>query len=542
MSIFSLIVDAPTLAETSQPTISLEQLPTANTQIEATTLALQKATPTLITQLDTTTEPIDEVPSVNQLSDVQPSDWAYQALQSLIERYGVVTGYPDRTYRGNKAITRYEFAASLNVVLERVNELITNGLATQGFRDDPATLQRLRREFASELASVRSRLDNLEARAAQLEANQFSTTTKLTGQVIFAPNAGGFSGKRIVDSTGAEVTNHQPSATFIDRASLDLNTSFFGTDLLKLRLDAVSGRGRDSAAGFLEPNLGSVPEFTVRGTPSSDFGISRLYYSFSPSQDLNVTLGPEIVSTDYIDTNSYANGNGIDFITLALVNNYLLFPVNGPSAGAVLQWHPGQGPFKVKALYAAADAANPISNSQAVVSGLFPFVRLLYPNGGGNRGLFGDPYQGTVELEYSSSKAFALRLQYSGGYVFNGRFDVVGANVEFALSRQLGIFGRYGYGSYSNTAFGDINPNYWMAGLSVRDLLVPGAVAGIAAGQPFIESAVGNATQTNLEAFYNFPLSDNIQITPLLQVITNPANQNANGTIFTGTLRTVFSF
>jgi porin len=81
-----------------------------------------------------------------------------------------------------------------------------------------------------------------------------------------------------------------------------------------------------------------------------------------------------------------------------------------------------------------------------------------------------------------------------------------------------------------------------MAGVALRDLLKPGALAGIVAGQPFIESAVGNATQMNFEAFYNFPMTDNITITPLVQVITNPANQDSNGTIVTGTLRTVFSF
>ena len=269
--------------------------------------------------------------------------------------------------------------------------------------------------------------------------------------------------------------------------------------------------------------------------------MSRLYYTFTLFQDFSLTLGPAIVTTDYMDINSYANGI-VDFSTLALVNNHLLFPVNGPSAGAVLNWNLGQGPFKVRALYAAADAANPNSNNQRVVPSVFPFARLLYLNSGGNCGLVGDPYQGIVELEYSPSSAFALRLQYSGGNVFDGRFDVFAANFELAFSQQLAIFGRYGYGSYNDTAFGDINPNDWMAGISFRDLFVPGALAGIAAGQPFIDNAVGNATQTNFEAFYNFPASKNIQVTPLVQVITNPANSDSNGTIVTGTLRTIFSF
>ncbi len=67
---------------------------------------------------------IEQVTSVSQLSDVQPTDWAFQALQSLVERYGCIAGYPDGTYRGNRALTRYEFAAGLNACLDRVNELI----------------------------------------------------------------------------------------------------------------------------------------------------------------------------------------------------------------------------------------------------------------------------------------------------------------------------------------------------------------------------------------------------------------------------------
>ncbi|MFO0037330.1 MAG: S-layer homology domain-containing protein, partial [Synechococcaceae cyanobacterium] len=47
----------------------------------------------------------DQVTSINQFSDVRPTDWAFQALSNLIERYGCVAGYPDGTYRGAKAMT-----------------------------------------------------------------------------------------------------------------------------------------------------------------------------------------------------------------------------------------------------------------------------------------------------------------------------------------------------------------------------------------------------------------------------------------------------
>ena len=58
------------------------------------------------------------VTSVSQLSDVRPTDWAFPALQSLVERYGCIAGYPDRTFRGNQATSRYEFAAGLNACLD----------------------------------------------------------------------------------------------------------------------------------------------------------------------------------------------------------------------------------------------------------------------------------------------------------------------------------------------------------------------------------------------------------------------------------------
>jgi hypothetical protein len=133
-------------------------------------------------------------------------------------------------------------------------------------------------------------------------------------------------------------------------------------------------------------------------------------------------------------------------------------------------------------------------------------------------------------------------LQYSGGRVFGSSFQGVGVNFDLAIGKRLGIFGRYGYASYPNTSLGDIEPNYWAAGIAFPDLFAKGGLAGIAVGQPFIESNVGNATQTNYEIFYNVPVNDNFRVTPLLQVVTHPSNQNANGTIFSGTLRTVFSF
>ncbi len=285
-------------------------------------------------------------PSVSKLKDVAPSDWAYQAIQLLIERYGIITGYPDVTFKGDslrdssasRAITRYEFAVALNKVLQRVEELIAQEKPSVS-SNDLATLQRLKQEFEAELATIESRVDELETRTNFLSANQFSTTTKLNTRVILAATGGGFEGDRIIDVLGQEITTEDPNTTLIYRTTLALNTSFNGTDSLVTWLEIGSNGIDDNTGGFLEPTFGSVLDYSAK-PPVEELGISRLYYTFSPSKKLNLTFGSTLSLTDYIDANSYINPSFLNFSTLALVQNYVLFPVQGLGAGAAVDWNP----------------------------------------------------------------------------------------------------------------------------------------------------------------------------------------------------------
>jgi hypothetical protein len=463
---------------------------------------------------------------ISQLTDLRPPDWAVRDLQALAKQYGIVAA------DSNRSLTREEFAVHLNAAIHRADRFS---------QQDRMTLQRLETEFSTELATLRDRVTQLESRAADLEPQSFSTTTKLRGQVIMAVNAGGFSGDRIIAPRGAIITSEQPKLTSIYRVSLDLDTSFNGTDLLKTRLVTGSAGADDNAGGLLEPNLGSTLDFSIPGR-NGQFSLGRLYYAFSPQPDLRVTIGPTIVAPDFVDKNRYASTSFLNFSTQALVGNFILFP-RAAGAGVAIDWHP-KGAFKLRGVYIAGDAANRLPENQQVVGGGSVNDIRLFPisGGGADGGLFGDPYQGIVELEYAPTKAFAVRLQYGGGAVFGSNFNVVGVNTELALSNRVGLFGRYGFGSYSNTTLGNLHPQYWMAGISLNDIFIPKSIAGIAIGQPLIEGKVGNATQTNIEMFYNIPINDRLRITPILQAIVNPANQDTNGTIFSTTLRAVFSF
>lgn len=523
------------LASLLTSSLSWAQIPSNSTQPDLTLNY-----PTLESLAPESEAALDQVTSVSQLTDVQPTDWAFQALQSLVERYSCLVGYPTSNFLGHRAISRYEFAAGLSACLDRVNELLASTTINLAKQDDLLTLQKLQTDFAPEIASLKSRINQLEARTTTLAAQQFSTTTKLTGQTIFAINAGGFGGDRIIAPRGAIISRRQPNATSLYRVSFDLNTSFSGADLLKLRLVAASAGIGDNAAGFLEPNLGSALDFAIPGR--EQLSLARLYYTFTPTRDLSVTLGAQMIAADFIDKNRYANVSFRDFSTASLVNNFILIPRPG-GAGAAISWNPKQSAFSLRAVYIANSASANLPENQPSLGGGTNDIRLFPINGGGaTGGLFGDPYLGVIELEYAPAKSFSFRLQYSGGQLLGSNFRVIGANVDWALTRQIGVFARYGYGSYLDTTLGDIEPQYWSTGITFQDLLLKNDLAGIGIVQPLILDAVGNATQTNFEAFYNIPISPNVRITPLLQVISNPANQSSNGTIITGTLRTVFNF
>ncbi|MGB3652705.1 MAG: iron uptake porin, partial [Rivularia sp. (in: cyanobacteria)] len=249
-------------------------------------------------QLTTVTELLEEAPmsqvtSVSQFSDVQPTDWAFQALQSLVERYGCIAGYPNGTYRGNRAMTRYEFAAGLNACLNRVNELIATATTNIISRDDLIVLQRLQSEFGAELATLRGRVDALEASTAKLEANQFSTTTKLQGRAIF--NFSNAFGDRRADNDTNPNNNRdlESNTTFSDRIRLYLNSSFTGTDELQIRLNAGNitryNRQFDNS-GITGTDMTRLSFDNVFGEANNDVGLDKLSYAFNLGKTLRVKV------------------------------------------------------------------------------------------------------------------------------------------------------------------------------------------------------------------------------------------------------------
>lgn len=476
---------------------------------------------------------IGQVTSVDQLTDVQPTDWAYQALQSLVERYGCIVGYPDSTYRGNRALTRFEFAAGLNACLDRISELVsasTQDLATQA---DLATLQRLQEEFAAELVTLRGRVDTLEARTAELEANQFSTTTKLEGEAIF-----GLVSVLAGDSADGESAPRNP--TFGYRVRLNLQTSFTGEDLLTTRLQA----------GNVEP-LGSVLEtnegrIEYDGDSENGVDLALLRYMFPIGERTNVYLA--------------ATGNGfVDLDASAQLTPYL-------DGSAV-------------SLFALR---NPIYNySGGTGVGLRHFFNdnlelnlgYLVPNAGdpspGN-GLFNGKYGGLAQLIVYPNEDIRIGFSYINSYSpTNADFGLAtGSNLanddfgrpvvanSYGISGTVDITDRFavggwvGYSHHRYIGRGDGDIWTWAGSLSFPDLGGEGNLGGILVGMEprltRIDSSVNDEadsdTSLHLEAFYRYRLTDNIDITPGVIWLTAPDHDASNDDVVIGVVRTRFFF
>jgi Carbohydrate-selective porin, OprB family/S-layer homology domain len=503
-----------------------------------------------------------QVTSVSQFSDVQPTDWAFQALQSLVERYGCIAGYPNGTYRGNRALTRYEFAAGLNACLDRVNELIATATADLVTKEDLATLQRLQEEFGAELATLRGRVDALEARTAELEANQFSTTTKLQGEAIFA----------LTDVFGDE-SGDANNTVFQDRVRLSLNTSFTGRDKLTTRLSAGNATDftlKDRAGNSLTGDAEGRQTFNVSGgSKNNSVTIDRLTYEVpvGPAQLYVAAAGGKhsqyaAVNNPYFHDNT-DGGNGA-LSTFASENP--IYRIGG-GAGAALNFPLGKGGGILKGSsvtvgYLANQAENP----------------------GASQGVFNGNYAALGQLNFSVGDRVALAATYVHGYHAAGSalFDadrkdgsVVGtaqgnagnglgltgttpgtisspaSSNSYGLSaaiRPSDKFSISGFVSYSdvNVQGGGNDFEAWSygAGLALPDFGKKGNVLGIFGGrQPYANvRGLPSSDSYQIEGFYKYRVSDNISITPGVIYLTNPGQNEQNKDAVIGTLRTTFTF
>jgi hypothetical protein len=507
----------------------------------------------------------EQVTSITQFTDVRPGDWAFQALTNLIERYGCVAGYPNGSFKGGQALTRYEAAALLNACLDRVTEVTDE-------------LKKLMQEFEQELAVLRGRVDGLEAKVGELEATQFSTTTKLSGLATFVVGANAFSGSAI--NTGANTFNRAPNeftgrprtpvtlpnaTTFNYDVQLTFDTSFTGKDLLRSKLRAgnfgQSVFGGEPHALSLAVLEAAFEEDCGTGADCGDVvAIDKLYYQWSIGSGFTATLGARVGQEDMLALwpSVYPSDTILNVMT---VNGAPAAYSKNLGAGAGLWWQ--SNGFSISTNYVAAngDSGNPSVSAE---------------DGGGGLGNRNSGATGSVQLGYQQEQwglaAIWTYVQSETQFV-PGTTPFTHSAIDHNSDAATNAWGlsafwqplrsgwlpslSLGWGINSTTYStsqprGSLSTSQsWMVGLQWTDVFQKGNDFGLAVAQPVFATALTGGVTPNdgnyvWEWWYKFQVTDNISITPALIYLSRPLGQvtpaGESFSQFGGLVKTSFSF
>ncbi|MGA7954363.1 MAG: iron uptake porin, partial [Gloeobacterales cyanobacterium] len=460
---------------------------------------------------------VAQVSSVSELTDVDPNSWAFQALKSLVERYGCIEGYPNKKYLGNRPLSRYEFAAGLNACLDKISEQIAAAIeplapkqdlseSTEPLdnREDLATVQRLQEKFKTELAILKGQVDALETKTKELDAKQFSTTTKLDGDTVFAI-AGASAGNNVfTNNIGNSIPGSSQNVIFGTRTRLNFRAKNLGVegDELRIRLTATTDGGSFFGTGPA-PNdvrVGRIdylgPGTTLTNGKAPVF-FDKLYYEFPLfSKDFKVRIGPRNENKDTLGLQPNTRDDQTQFSLRGFHRNIGLALVGSPVPSLSAIWKLSDQ-WSLRAIYSALGGGDSFGYGSGGISG---------------------PSQAAVEVGFKPDKSLDIGLGYyrtvcnstsalnneapssqnrifcaadSGGssfYPFAGNVGGVPSisnvqhstfnfHADWEFVPDISVFGRYSFGTANITdgiaagvAGANLNYSEWMAGLAFNNV------------------------------------------------------------------------
>ena len=463
---------------------------------------------------------LESIPSVLKLKNIQATDWEYRALQSLAKRY-------DCTHQWQKAAstrttTRYEFAVCLKHCLQQVENIAS--------QQDSILLQRLQRDFASELTPLKNQLNRLDNKTIRLESKQFSTTTKFNGQVLFF----------ITDSWG----ENSSQISFGHRTRLNFNTSFSGKDLLKIRLENQNLPRLDDVTDT------SLSRLSVDGDTDGKTELSELSYTFFVGESTEISFGTV--------------GVGLNDV------GEVLNPCSSSSSGAISRFG-RRDPATLR-----APGGSGIGIKQKFNEKIWGFAGYFInsedvANPQAGRGLFDSSASAIAQLVIKPKDEFSLATTYTRTYERNNNINLMGstgveeanepfeqnattsdnfglqANWEITPSLEIG--GWFGYTKAQQQQNGSDRATILNGALTFTfsDLGAENNVGGIIIGVPPIvsshddEALITDRIPVHIEALYRIQVNDYIEITPGAFAVFNPDTED-NHALWVGTIRTEFSF
>lgn len=542
--------------------------------ITVITLALSTPTtaqtPTPLTDLPNP-DPMGQVTEVNQLRDVAPSDWAYTALSDLIQRYNCLQGYPNGTFDGQRPLSRYEFAAGLNACANTLETLLTEN-TNRATRDDLETLRRLIQNFETELATLDGQIDNLESRVDFLSDNQFSTTTKLYGQVVTGLQGrfGNSADAQKADGTfgrdgNPDTPDPNDEISFGYNAQLTLLTQFTPRTYLLTGVQASNLNTSDFTSNFGLLN-NNFTRLGYESNTNNDLILTDVSYRQLVTDNLAMIVGPAGVNP----VNVFRGPSRVESAGFGPLSRFAqrnpIVQIGATTAGIGFDWQPSRQ-ISLQGVYAA------------------PFANVS------TAGLFNDSYVAGMQAFLTPTNTIDVALYYLHSYSGSNagrlqtgvgdsdissftaaRFntDAFGATVNWAMTEDVTLGGWLGFTTSRQVNYsGSVQTNNWMVSLQFPDLFAEGNYGAIFFGVPprITESNLtvdgvltgnlpsifeGNlVTNTNggrrdstyhLEAFYRWQLSRHVTLTPGAILLLNPGHNAGSDPILIIGLRTTFSF
>jgi Carbohydrate-selective porin, OprB family len=456
---------------------------------------------------------------------VKPGEWQYTALQNFAAKYGCNPNL------NNQPISQIEFARGLNTCLNKVEPMLAQqpGSVTQA---DLEVLKRLTQEYRAQLTEVDSRLTGVDKKVTQLQANQFSTTTKLKGEAVF-------------NVTGVLSGGNNSNVVLGDRVRLLFQSSFTGKDILWTRL--ATGNQPSLGPTFKSPSTTGGQVIETGG--SNSVSLDWLAYQF-PVGNTNVYVAAfNALQVDYAPSygSNFDDFSGASGALSAFAESSPIYKIGGGSGAGATIPIADTGLASVSLGYFAFNANSP-TNTPPVSGGLF----------GTDNSLFG-------QLNFKLSPQLEAGVTYinssHNGSIFNGTGVVVGTPLanNLALTSpggrttadSYGLAFAYkaseklafnGFAMTTNARRGGVTDNIWSygGGISFPDVDGKGSLAGLFVGaEPYV-GGVGS-TPLHFEGFYKYKFSDNISITPGLIYLTAPDQVTNNGALI-GVVRTTFLF
>jgi Carbohydrate-selective porin, OprB family len=368
------------------------------------------------------------------------------------------------------------------------------------------------------------------AEAPKAEApSQFSTTTKLEGQVIFG----------LAGTVSGDLTRNTALG---NRTRLELKTAV-GQGTLTTRLQAIGLGLANKSNNATETPSKNTPEGSLSfsdGSTGSSVGIDTLKYEFPASPQTKVVVAANAgAADDFTDTiNPYFDGDGASG-SVSLFGNRPSIYYTVAGTGAAVR-HKFSDNLELSLGYLASKGNDPAVGNGLLGGGYGALAQLTFKTGENSK--VGLTYTRSRNTDFGTGSTNANTNAALGGDSNN-----FGLEGSFQLSPAIALGGWAGYTQNRPSAGGDRQIWNWAVTAAAPDLGGKGNLAGLLVGQePRVTFATDGTADTkaglHLEGFYQFKVSDSLSITPGIIYLTAP-NQDANrGSAVIGALRTTFTF